>query len=736
MKYRLTPSALALAALLLSATRAPASTSLSDDPTAELLFDDLPVVLSASRLSQPISESPASMTIIDRDTIQASGAIDIPDVLRLVPGFQVSHISGANQTAQYHGIANQHAKRMQILIDGRSVYHAAFGGVHWDSLPITLEDIDRIEVLRGSNAASYGSNAFMGVVNIITRHAAQTHGTAVTLLGGYGGTREARLRFGDRIGTLDYRLSLDHFTTDGFPNTFDTHYYWDSTGVGVPPEAVLTGTPWLPKTGIYPVARNDSQTIQRINFRGDWLLDNGDTVLLELGQVRNDRDNALGNGLFELQFFDENLRTSAQLLKWSRFTPSLGDLSVRASHNRFRFDNRVINTLIHGTGGILLNFGPVLGGQKLRNDRYDIEFEHTPPGRESGWRLVWGAGMRLDTLRSSNFTPADQDLERLQYRLFLNTEKHLGSRRQWVINAGAMAEHQQDIGSFISPRLALNWHANDFDTLRIAISRAWRMPSFWEQASASRLQSLDASPLIPLGVIPRPFDYVLFAPAPTIPRPERLDTLELGFHHARWEKGVAFDARLFIERLRDYIDLVRHLDACTTCDNAGSVLPTLDPHDLLIHENAGWLDIRGLELHLRYAADDRTTLQGSLSLTHTRGERVKRRDAAGNLVLTTKIDDYVPRATFSTLLTHRFDHGWSGSLAYYVMSKMNWPNDGDRLDPYTRLDARIARRFTLAGHQGQLELIAQNLLGKPYIEFRDDNRFERRIFLRLRLGTP
>ncbi len=676
------------------------------------------------------------MTIIDRDTIEASGALDIPDVLRLVPGFQVSHISGANQTAQYHGLASQHPKRMQILIDGRSVYHSAFGGVHWDSLPITLDDVDHIEVLRGSNAATFGSNAFMGVVNIITRHAAQTRGTSVTLLSGYGGTREARLRFGDRIGKLDYRVSVDAFSTDGFPNLLDTHVYWDSTGGPVPASSVITGTPLQPETTLYRLARNDSQAIGRFEFRGDWLLDNGDTLLFELGYVRNDRDNSLDKGLIDLLHPDENLRVSSQLLKWSRFAPSLGDISLQLSHNRFGFDSRFTETLINRDGGFLINFGAVAAGQKLRNDRYDLEWQHTLPSSESGWRVVWGGGLRVDTVSGNNFSLGDKDVQRKQYRLFVNTEKHLGRREQWVINAGVMLEHQQDLGRFASPRLALNWHLDEFNTLRVAASRAWRMPSFWEQAGESRLRALDPSPLALLGVTPAPFDYLLYTSNPGTLRPERLDTLELGFLNTQWIEGLSFDGRLFVEKLYDYIDEVRYINGCNACDTAGTVLPTLTQHDLLIHENAGWIDMTGADLHLRYALDDRTTLTGSLSVVHASGQRIKSRDTTGSVVSVAQIGDYVPKRTFSALLSHRFDHGWSGSLAWYAMSRMNWPNDGDRLAPYDRLDLRLARRLSLAGNHAQVELIAQNLLGNTYIEFRDDNRFERRLFIRLKIDTP
>ena len=335
-------------ALSLSATVPAADENSLDDLGEGYFLGDAPVVLSASRLAQPVSESPAAMTVIDREIIEASGAIDIPDVLRLVPGFQVSHISGANQTAQYHGIANQHPKRMQVLIDGRSIYHSAFGGVHWDSLPITLDDVERIEVLRGSNASAYGSNAFMGVVNIVTRHASQDQGARVSLLDGYGGTRQADFRFGERIGQLDYRLTISRFETDGFPNIAGKPNYWDTTGPFADPATIVTGTPFVPDPARadFMLPREDSQAIGRFNFRSDYLMENGDSLLFELGYVHNDRDNTLQNGKYEYLRPDENLRTSDQLFKWSRQLSGNGELSLQFSHNRLDFDSLHTDILI------------------------------------------------------------------------------------------------------------------------------------------------------------------------------------------------------------------------------------------------------------------------------------------------------------------------------------------------------------------------------------------------------
>jgi iron complex outermembrane receptor protein len=739
----------ALSALLLAVLAEPLPAKDSDSPglTEDYFFGEIPVVLSASRLAQPVSESPAAMTIIDRELIEASGAINIPDVLRLVPGFQVSHISGANLTAQYHGLADKHPKRMQVLIDGRSVYHSAFGGVHWDSLPITLDDVERIEVLRGSNAAAYGSNAFMGVVNIVTRHASQDRGSQISLLGGYNGTRMAEYRFGDRLGNLNYRFSVSKTETDGFPNYRWRHIYWDSTGPGASASSIKTGDPYVEESNMYELARNDSQSIGRLDLRGDYLMDNGDSLLFELGYVRNNRDNSLVNGDFEKLRPDQKLDTNTQLLKWSRQTPDLGDVSLQLSHNRLDFDSRYIDTLIIRTDdpgfcggpitpptiGCLVNAGPTQGGYTFQNDRYDLELQQTVP-KTGGWRIVWGMGARLDRLSSDNFVSGSGQVDRAQYRLFGNTEKHFGGDEQWVFNAGLMLEHQQDIGDYASPRLALSYHVDPFNTLRIAVSRAYRMPSFAEQYSESGWDLLDPSSINP--VFSNPLRYLIYSNQSSDIKPERLSTIELGLVSASWLNGLSFDIRLFHEELRNYIDEVLHQDACTGCDSI-STTPGLgyNPHDLWMYENAGWLDLDGIELQTRYDLSDRTTFAAAASIVDAKGQRTRTRNSSGAVVASQDISDFVPERTYSALLSHRFSAGWSASIGYYRMGKMNWPNDGDRIDPYERFDVRLAKKLRIGGDKAQIELIGQNIRNHEYNEFLADNYFERRLYVRFKLET-
>ena len=188
-----------------------------DDPIGQL-----PVVLTVSRLAQPISDTPGAVTIIDRDKIHRSGARTVADVLRLVPGYMVSGWNGANPTAAYHAPLDDYGIRNLVLIDGRSVYSPFYlGDTHRGMMGVMLEDIERIEVLRGSNAAAYGANAMFGVINIITRHSQDTHGTEVSVTGGQGGIADNRLRVGWGDDTASFRLSTGRQQDSGYANAYD-----------------------------------------------------------------------------------------------------------------------------------------------------------------------------------------------------------------------------------------------------------------------------------------------------------------------------------------------------------------------------------------------------------------------------------------------------------------------------------------------------------------------------------
>ena len=124
---------------LMSAVALPAHAALTESD----FFDEMPVVLSASRLSQPLDEAPAAVTVIDQEMIRASGFRDIPDLLRLVPGFSVAYTRDNTWAVGYHGLGDAFSRRFQVLVDGRSIYSPHFGAVHWGDLPLAIEDIER-----------------------------------------------------------------------------------------------------------------------------------------------------------------------------------------------------------------------------------------------------------------------------------------------------------------------------------------------------------------------------------------------------------------------------------------------------------------------------------------------------------------------------------------------------------------------------------------------------------------
>ena len=169
-------------------------------------FSSLPVVASVSRLPQRLADAPTSVTVIDRDMIRNLPIRDLNDVFRLVPGFQTYPNNTEAARVTYHGLTDEEfSPRLQVMVDGRSMYSPAFrNGTNWALIPVAIEDIERIEVVRGTNAVSYGSNAFLGVINIITVDPSVVRGFSVSTSYGNQNVRDYSLR----TGVFQVRMEL------------------------------------------------------------------------------------------------------------------------------------------------------------------------------------------------------------------------------------------------------------------------------------------------------------------------------------------------------------------------------------------------------------------------------------------------------------------------------------------------------------------------------------------------
>ena len=165
-------------------------------------------VTSASKKEQKLSRVAAAIFVITQEDIQRSGATSIEDLLRIVPGLDVAQINGSTWAIGARGFNQQLSNKLLVMVDGRIVYTEAFGGVYWDAVDLPLEDIDRIEVIRGPGGSIWGANAVNGVISIFTKRAAGTRGGLIAATGGNIVQGLGTIEYGDKIGKeTDFRVS-------------------------------------------------------------------------------------------------------------------------------------------------------------------------------------------------------------------------------------------------------------------------------------------------------------------------------------------------------------------------------------------------------------------------------------------------------------------------------------------------------------------------------------------------
>jgi iron complex outermembrane recepter protein len=177
-------------------------------------------VTSVSAKEQKLSRAAAAVFVITQEDIHRSGVTNIPGLLRMVPGLDVAEISSSSWAVSARGLNDEFSDEMLVLLDGRNVYTPTFGGVFWDLLDLPLENIERIEVIRGPGGSTWGTNAVNGVISIITKKADQTHGAMVVAGGGNIDQGFGTVQYGDRLGKgTDFRVYSKYFIRDDLPGS-------------------------------------------------------------------------------------------------------------------------------------------------------------------------------------------------------------------------------------------------------------------------------------------------------------------------------------------------------------------------------------------------------------------------------------------------------------------------------------------------------------------------------------
>ena len=651
--------------LLLHTTLVSAADDINNSPLSEQdFFGEVPMVLTVSRLVQPVSEAPAAVTIIDRAMIRTSGFRDLADVFRLVPGFYVGLFSG-NEHLVSGGLNNRFFGRVQVLLDGKSVYTPLFGQVPWTALPLALEDIERIEVTRGPNAATYGANSFLGVINIITRHPVQDQGTLVAVRVGEPALADSLVRYGGQLAGWDYRVTVSHKQDNGFE------------------------------------LRNDSQRTDSISARGDYRIDNHNTLQLQLGYTGA----VFGTGFFDNPLLDgprnQRVQSSFQQLMWRRATGPDDEMSLQFYHT-YNTNHEAFVTLPFEAN---LSVPPFVGRvpilpSVIRTDldaeRFDLEFQRNQR-LTSTVRLAWGLSSRLDRVHAPLYLGNDITQNTQLQRLFFNTEWRPAP--DWIVNAGAAWEHNDITGTDLSPRLTLGYHLAPGHTLRVGTSRALRTPTLLEE-----LGNFNVTINTALGPL-------------TVPRflgnssllPETITTRELAYLFDAPSNGFSADVRLFQDRIRNVIYPDR----------------VIAPFEFFIFRNAADVTNKGVQAQARWRT-------GSTQFNFSHAYTKTQIDSALNAAAAEDLRNATPRHTSSALVSHRFGRAVETSVGYYYVGAAEPIGDSDLLPAYRRWDVRLAYDFRLGAQRGQAALVVQNLF-KSYNEYRNDNLFKSRALATLNM---
>lgn len=638
--------------------------------STDAYLQDFPVVLTASRLSQPQSEAPSAMTVIDREMIRASGFRTVPDLMRLVPGMYVGFADANRPVVSLHGATDEFSRRMQVLIDGRSIYLPPFGTVSWADLPILIEDIERIEVVRGPSSASHGSNSFYGVINIITRDALSQNGASVSAAD--GDVSDISARYGKAGEQVDFRFSVGSRSDRGINNDI----------------------------------LNDHNETHLFNLRSNYHPNATDSLDLQLGSSTG----VYGLGIVgrrEDAFRETTSRSDFVQTSWLHVWPE-GDES-RLTYSRTQhssFDPHLCFNQSKCDNGP--NPALYFTQQSVQSQRDDVELQNTNQLSESN-RLVWGGVLRRDYADYPLYLGVPYTVN--PWQVFAHDEWRVTEAA--VLNIGTMFEDDGMGNRNNSPRASLNYHLSPQHTVRIGISTATRSPAMGEMYMDSNNTILGGA----------------YVPPATPLTPEKITSKELGYLGDFQSLGVTLDARAYIDRITDMIftDLYPAYPPLTA--NSFKNMLTAEFKGVEATVKYYWNDHRSF-MSLNYAYQEASVSLGTYPTQYFNpnadpygvyasiGERVR---YTYQTELLNKFSQIVPTNSASLLLSQQLANNWQFSAGYYWREPVRAVNVGatvPRENTMQRLDLRIAKSFRIdQGRSGDIALIMQNATQEKYTKY-------------------
>ncbi|EXI79881.1 MAG: Colicin I receptor precursor [Candidatus Accumulibacter appositus] len=650
--------ALSLAVAFGFATHA-AAESLPPEPLDISLEDLLRVeVTSASRKSERLHDVAAAVYVISREDIERSGATSIPEALRMAPGVDVARLANNRWAVSIRGFNNRFGNKLLVLMDGRSIYSPIFSGVLWENEDTLLEDIDRIEVIRGPGAAMWGANAVNGVINIITRRPRDTQGNLLVAGAGSEERAFASFRHGGQAGDGHYRVWGKAFDRD---------------------EAVSGDA----RSG------NDYWRSGRVGFRGDWSVASGQRVMLSGQAYSNDTGD-------RWQIPDITARQGVRLTDMKQ--------TGKGAHLLGRSEW----TLNDGSEAALQAYVDyseieVPGAFKEERTTIDMDFQHRLLVGERH-DVLWGLGYRYsgDRIGSAGFIKFQPDSRSFNLAsTFIQDDITLLPNTLRMI-LGVRFETNNFTGYQPLPNARLMWTPSDTQSVWGSVARAVRTPSRGELDA-----TIDVS-VLPPGAPGNPSSF------PILTRNVRSDdsldnetviAYELGYRQ-RLASNLSLDVAAFYNQygdLRSAMLAARsfefsppppHIVQTTTPDNS------IEAHTHGVEIAVDWSPLSWWRIQPIYS-------YLSLNSSSTSGDQL----SVANTRIFNSSDpqhQWSLRSSMSLADRQQFDF-W---LRY--VSKLGDRNSQLAIPAYTTLDLRYAWRPT---RDLELSVVGQNLLDSQHPEF-------------------
>lgn len=401
------------------------------DYSLEQLLDVRIDASAAARKPQRLEDAAAAIHVITREDIRRSGMTSLPEVLRLAPGLQVARLDGGTWAVSSRGFNAKNSDNLLVMMDGRVLHSPTFTGVYWNAQDVVLEDVERIEVVRGPGGTLWGANAVTGVINIVTRPAAATQGGMVSL-GAGSHERQATVRHGGTLGDAGhFRVYARSFGQDKLKPAFGN-------------------------------AAHDARGLSSAGFRADWNLSGGRLLTVQGDYYRGVSDHSgsdisLAAATRTPIGYPIDLAGGNLLARWTQILSAAEQWSLQFYRDYYQRD--------------YFNLGE-------RRATTDLDFQHRTPwgGRHD---IVWGLGYRhtADAMANTaivSFTPARRSDH--TFSAFLQDEIALAPDKLYL-TAGAKVEHNGYTGTEWQPNLRLRWKVDARQTAWAAVSRAVHTPS-------------------------------------------------------------------------------------------------------------------------------------------------------------------------------------------------------------------------------------------------------------------